>query len=217
MSGHSGARGRQAPGVSTLRPTGRAPLPWLKPGLIIGGFAPLGSILLRAVQGALGADPIARTQNELGLSALVLLVASLACTPARRVFGWTWPVRIRRELGLFAVFYATLHVLTYGFLDQGLNAEAILKDIGERPFITVGFVAFVLLLPPAFTSTNASVRRLGFKRWQNVHRLAYAAGALAVLHFIWRVKIDTRQPLIYAGILGALLVVRFVVWLRRQR
>ena len=217
MSGQSGARGRPAPYAATLRPTGRPPLPWLKPGLLIGAFVPLASLLLRAVQGTLGADPIARTQNELGLTALVLLVASLACTPARRVFGWTWPIRVRRELGLLAVFYATLHVLTYGLLDQGLNADAIFKDIGERPFITVGFVAFVLLLPPAFTSTNASVRRLGFKRWQNVHRLAYAAGALAVLHFIWRVKIDTRQPLLYAGILGALLLVRLVVWLRGRR
>jgi sulfoxide reductase heme-binding subunit YedZ len=206
------------PFAPTRRPTPRrvAPLPWLKPGIFIGALAPLASLALRASQGALSADPIAQVENELGLTALIFLVASLACTPARRLLGWTWPTRIRRELGLFAFFYASLHVLTYLVPDQGLDLGAIVEDIAKRPFITVGFLAFVLLAPLALTSTTASIRRLGYRRWQRLHQLAYAAGVLAVIHFVWRVKIDVSQPLIYASILGALLLVRVAVWLRQR-
>src|SRR5207248_4642965 len=143
-----------------------------------------------AIQGTLNADPIAQIENELGLTALILLVASLACTPARQLFGWTWPRRIRRELGLFAFFYAALHFLVYLTLDQAFDWLAIWSDVAERPFITVGFLALVLMAPLALTSTSASVRRLGFRRWTRLHQLAYVAGVLAVVHFIWRVKID---------------------------
>ena len=195
---------------TTRRPTGRAPLPWLKPGLLIGATAPLASVLLRGRQQALGANPIDVVLNELGLCALILLIASLACTPARRLFGWTWPIRVRRELGLVAVLYASLHMLTSLVLDQGLSWTAVVEDIVKRPFITVGFAALLLLLPLAFTSTNAAVRRLGFRRWQQVHRLAYLAAGLAALHFIWRVKIDVSQPLLYAGVLAALLTTRLL-------
>ena len=200
----------------TRRPAGRAPLPWLKPGLLIGAMVPLVSVLVRGTQRALGANPIDVVLNELGLSALILLIASLACTPARRLFGWTWPIRVRRELGLVAVFYASLHMLTYLALDQGLSWSAVVEDIVKRPFITVGFAALLLLLPLALTSTNASIRRLGFRRWQQVHRLAYVAAGLAALHFIWRVKLDVSQPLLYAAVLAALLTVRFLYW-RRAR
>lgn len=195
---------------------GAAPLPWLKPGIFIGALAPLGSIVLRASQGTLGANPIAEVMNELGLTALILLVASLACSPARWLLGWTWPIRIRRELGLFAFFYASLHFLTYLVLDQGVDWKAIVEDIAKRPFITVGFLAFVLLVPLALTSTSASVRRLGYRRWLRLHQLVYVAGALAVLHFIWRVKIDLSQPLIYGGVVAALLLVRAGFWLRQR-
>jgi sulfoxide reductase heme-binding subunit YedZ len=188
----------------------------LKPGIFIGALVPLASIALRASQGALSANPIAQVENELGLAALILLVASLACTPARRLLGWSWPVRVRRELGLFAFFYASLHFLTYLVLDQGFDWGAIVADVLERPFITVGFVAFLLLTPLALTSTPAMVRRLGYRRWLRLHQLVYLAAALAVLHFIWRVKIDLSQPLIYAAVLGALLAVRVVVWLGRR-
>jgi sulfoxide reductase heme-binding subunit YedZ len=191
------------------------PVPWLQPGVLIGGLAPLGAIAVRASQGTLSADPIARVENELGLAALVLLVASLACTPARRVLGWTWPSRIRRELGLLAAFYASLHFLTYLVLDQGLDLSAVITDIVKRPFITVGFVALVLLGPLVFTSTKESVRRLGFRRWQRIHQLVYVAGILAVIHFIWRVKIDVSQPLVYAFVLAVLLLVRVIFWLRQ--
>ena len=204
-----------APGRRTP-PRRAAPLPWLKPGLFLGALAPLASIALRASQSELSANPIAEVENELGMTALIFLVASLACTPARRLFGWTWPTRVRRELGLFAFFYAALHFLTYLVLDQGVDWAAIVEDIAKRPFITVGFAALVLLVPLALTSTTASIRRLGYRRWQRLHQLAYLAGVLAVVHFIWRVKIDLSQPLIYASVLGALLVVRIVVWLRQR-
>jgi sulfoxide reductase heme-binding subunit YedZ len=193
------------------------PLPWLKPGIFIGALAPLAFIAWRAGQGQLGADPIALVINELGLTALILLVASLACTPARRLLGWTWPIRIRRELGLFAFFYAVLHFLTYLLVDQGLALGAVIDDIVERPFITVGFLALVLLTPLAFTSTSGSIRRLGFRRWQRVHQLVYVAGVLAVIHFIWRVKIDVSQPLLYAAIVATLFAVRVAVWLGTRR
>src|SRR5687767_14666626 len=159
-------------------PHKREPFAWLKPGIFLGGLIPLAAILVRASQGELSADPIAEVMNELGLSALVLLVASLACTPARRLFGWTWPPRIRRELGLLAFFYVVLHVLVY-LVDQTADVAAILADIVERPFITVGFAAFVLLIPLALTSTQASVRRMGFRNWDRLHQLVYLAGALA--------------------------------------
>ena len=193
-----------------------APLPWLKPGLFVGALAPLLVMVAEAVQGTLGANPIAEVENVLGLAALVLLVASLACTPLRRLFGWTWPARIRRMLGLFAFFYVSLHFLTYVLVDQTLDAGRIVDDIVKRPFITVGFAALVLLMPLAFTSTTASIRRLGYRRWTLLHQLAYVAGVLAVIHFFWRVKIDVSQPLVYAGVLTALLLVRLAFWLPRR-
>src|ERR1700736_5091986 len=194
--------------------SGSPPLPWLKPGLFVGALAPLTVMVFEAIQGTMGANPVAEVENVLGLSALVLLVASLACTPARRVFGWTWPARVRRELGLFAFFYVALHFLTYLLIDQTLDWGRIVDDIVKRPFITVGFAALVLLIPLALTSTKASIRRLGFRRWQLLHQLAYVAGVLAVIHFIWRVKIDVSQPLVYAGILTVLLLIRLAFWWR---
>jgi sulfoxide reductase heme-binding subunit YedZ len=196
---------------------GHEPLPWLKPGLFIGALAPLGVMIAEAIGGTLGANPVAQVENWLGLSALVLLVASLVCTPARRLFSWTWPARIRRQLGLFAFFYASLHVLTYLFVDQSLDAGAILEDIAKRPFITAGFGAIVLLTPLALTSTKASIRRLGFRRWRLVHQLVYVAAILAVVHFFWRVKIDVSQPLVYGGILAALLLARLAFWTKSRK
>jgi sulfoxide reductase heme-binding subunit YedZ len=207
-------------GVSARRPSAprsRAePMPWLKPGIFLGALAPLASIVLRANQGALNANPIAQIENELGLTALIFLVASLACTPARRLFGWTWPIRVRRELGLFAFFYAMLHFLVYLGPDQWLDWGTILGDIAERPFITVGFLALVLMVPLAWTSSNEWVRRLGFRRWQRLHYLTYLAGALAVIHFIWRVKIDVSQPMLYALVFSGLIAIRGAFWLRQR-
>jgi sulfoxide reductase heme-binding subunit YedZ len=187
---------------------GATRLVWLKPGVLLGGLLPLAYLVRRFQSDTLGADPIAAALNELGLIALVFLVATLACTPLKVVFSWTWPMRIRRMLGLFAFFYATLHFLTYAVADQGLNLSAILADVSERPFITAGFAAFLLLIPLAITSTVKMQRRLGPVRWHRLHRLVYVSGLLAALHFILRVKRDLDEPLTYAYVVVALLGVR---------
>lgn len=188
----------------------RGPLPWLNPGILVGASAPLLSILLRARSGALGANPIAEALNELGLMALVLLIASLACTPLRTMLGWTWPIRIRQLLGLLAFAYATLHVVVYAGLDQGLDVRAVLADVFKRKFIFVGFAAFVMMIPLAWTSTKGAVRRMGYVKWKRLHLLVYPAALCAVVHFVWRVKKDLSEPLAYAAILAALLLVRVI-------
>jgi sulfoxide reductase heme-binding subunit YedZ len=198
----------RSPAAATTRRRTAAPYRWLAPGVVAGALAPLLSIVLRAARGELGADPIAQALNELGLVALIFLTASLVCTPAKSLFGWTWPIRLRRMLGLLAALYATLHVLTYAVLDQGLDLHAIVDDVLERKFILAGAATYLMLLPLALTSTNAAVRRLGFARWKRLHRLAYLAGAVAALHFIWRVKKDLREPAVYAIVIGALLLAR---------
>jgi sulfoxide reductase heme-binding subunit YedZ len=187
---------------------GATRLMWLKPGVFLGALVPLAYLVRRAIAGALGADPIAAALNELGLLALVFLVATLACTPLKIAFNWTWPLRIRRMLGLFAFFYASLHFGTYAVIDQGLDLAAICADVAERPFITVGFAAFVLLIPLAITSTTKMRRRLGPLRWQKLHRLIYLIGPLAALHFFLRVKRDLDEPLNYAFVIAFLLGVR---------
>jgi len=192
------------------------PLPWLKPGVFVGASVPLAAIVWRAGRGELGANPIAQALNQLGLVALVFLVAALACTPLKTVFGWTWPIRLRRMLGLFGFFYAVLHVLTYAGLDQVLDWRAIWDDVTKRKFIFVGFSAFVLLIPLAATSTSKALKRLGYARWKRLHRLAYVAPLLGVIHFTWRVKKDVTEPVAYAVVLGALLVFRLGAYLRER-
>ena len=177
---------------------------------------PVGWLAIRAARGGLGADPIREIENELGLSALIFLIAATACSPARRLWGWTWAMRVRRELGLFAFGYALIHFLTYMLLDQFFDWNGILQDILQRPFITVGFSALVLLTPVAITSTNGWVKRLGFARWQRIHWLVYPAAILAGVHFVWRVKLDVRQPLAYALVIGVLLFLRITWWLRKR-
>jgi sulfoxide reductase heme-binding subunit YedZ len=190
--------------------------PWLKPAVFTGALVPLAAILWNAARRNLGANPIAEAMNELGLTALVFLMASLACSPLREVFDWPWAVGLRRMLGLFAFFYALLHFATYTALDQRLNLGAILADVTKRPFIIAGFSAFVILVPLAATSTAAAVRRLGFRWWKRLHRFVYAAGALAVLHFFLRVKADVSEPLVYGIVLAVLLAARLAL-LRRRR
>jgi methionine sulfoxide reductase heme-binding subunit len=202
------------PSATRRRPAG--PHPWLKPAIFVGSLTPLAAILWRAATSTLGANPIAETLNLLGLSALIFLTASLACTPLKTLLGWTWPIRVRRMVGLYAFFYALLHVLVYAGLDQGLAWRAIWADVTKRKFIFVGFAAFVMLVPLATTSTQAAVRRLGFVAWKRLHRLAYLAGGLAVIHFIWRVKKDISEPMTYASIIAVLLTVRIVVYARSR-
>jgi len=198
-------------------PPRRPPLPWLKPGLFAGALIPLALLVWRAAHRTLGADAIAIGLNQLGYLALVFLMASLACTPLKILTGWTWPVRVRRMLGLFAFFYASLHLLTYVGIDQQLDWPVLWGDVTQRKFMVVGFLAFLCLVPLAWTSTNASVRKLGFERWKALHRLAYVAGVLAVVHFIWRVKSDLRVPMTWALILGVLFLVRIADGVRTRR
>jgi methionine sulfoxide reductase heme-binding subunit len=191
-----------------LSPRRAVPFPWLRPGVFVGALVPLVTLGFQAARSSLGADPVAIALNRLGLLALIFLIASLAVTPLRLLFGWTWPARIGRMLGLLAFFYALLHFATYLAIDQRFDWPVLWADITKRKFMVVGFAAFLLLLPLALTSTDASVRRLGFRRWKALHRLVYVAAVLAVVHFLWRVKLDIREPLIYALVLAALLLVR---------
>lgn len=189
---------------------GKAKQPWLKPGVLIGALVPLALLVTRALRHTLGADPIAIALNQLGLLALIFLLASLAATPLKLLFGLTWGLRIRRMLGLIAFFYASLHVGLYVCVDQGFDLGAILADVTERKFITAGFVAYVLLIPLAATSTQAMLKRLGARRWRRLHKLVYVSAVLAAVHFIWRVKLDLSQPAAYALVLGLLFAVRLL-------
>lgn len=189
----------------------------LKPVVFMLLLLPAALLLAGLLRGTLGADPVATLLWQTGLWALRLLLASLAVTPLQRLTGWRWPIRWRRQLGLFAFFYACLHLAVYAVFDRSLDLAAVWEDIVERPFITVGALAFLLLVPLAATSTRGAVRRLG-PRWQQLHRLVYLAVGLAVLHYLWLVKADLRPPLIYAGILAVLLLLRLPLplpWRRR--
>ena len=165
---------------------------------------------------ALGADPVAEIEHRLGLWALRLLMATLAITPLRQLTGQAVLVRFRRMLGLYAFFYACLHFSAYLVLDLRGYWTLIFEEIAKRPYITVGFSAWLLLLPLAVTSTKGWIRRLG-RNWARLHKLVYAAGVLAVLHFWWLVKSDIREPALYAGILALLLGWRAWKWWSRVR
>lgn len=192
----------------------RSEAAWLKPGVLVGALLPLLLTGWRALRGDLGANPIAVVLHQLGLLALIFLLASLSATPLKRLLGWTWPMRLRRLLGLLGFFYASLHVLTYVALDRRGELATLLEDLTKRPFTSVGFAAWLLLVPLAVTSTRAMVKRLGFARWQRLHRLSYLAAALAVVHFVWSAKKDLTEPLVYGAVLALLLWVRVRV---RQR
>lgn len=194
----------------------RPPDEWLKPGLLVGALVPLAVTVVRAALGTLGANPVAIVLNQLGLLALLFLLASLAATPLKRWLGWVWPMRVRRMLGLLAFFYASLHLLTYVLLDRFGEWATLLADLTRRPFIGVGALAFGLLVPLALTSTREAQKRMGFKSWQALHRLSYVAAALGVVHFVWGQKKDIREPLVYGAILALLLVFR-VLGRRRAR
>nr|WP_245156524.1 protein-methionine-sulfoxide reductase heme-binding subunit MsrQ [Lysobacter solisilvae] len=159
--------------------------------------------------GGLGADPVAEIEHRLGLWALRLLMITLAITPLRQLTGQAVLVTFRRMLGLYAFFYATLHLTAYLVLDLRGYWAQIFEEIAKRPYITVGFLAWLLLVPLAATSTTAAIRRLG-RNWARLHKLVYAIGVLAVLHFWWLVKSDIREPALYAGILAVLLGWRLV-------
>lgn len=201
---------KRAEGASWL-PSRRA-LAWAKVGLFLACVAPLAGLIASGLSSGLGPNPVEVLTHTTGDWGLRLLLLTLAVTPLRRLSGWAWLLRFRRMLGLFAFFYLGLHLTTYLWLDQFFDWAAIVDDIAKRPYITAGFAAFLLLVPLALTSTRGMVRRLG-RRWQTLHRLIYPAAVLGVLHFLWLTKADLREPLIFAGLLALLLVLR-VPWRR---
>jgi sulfoxide reductase heme-binding subunit YedZ len=186
----------------------------LKPILFLAALYPAGWLIWAALTGHMGADPVKKLQVVTGTATLTLLLITLTITPLRRLTGWSEAIRLRRMGGLFAFFYVTVHALTYFILDQSLSPKLIISDTIEHPRIAVGFAAFVLLIPLALTSTDKAIRRLG-KRWARIHQLVYVAATLGVLHYLWVVKRDVRQPLVYAWLLVALLSVR--VWFQWQK
>jgi len=204
---------------------------WLvKPAVFLASVAPSAWLAWAALNGRLSANPLADLTNETGVWALRFLCLTLMVTPARRLTGWNDAIRFRRMLGLFAFFYGSLHLLTYVVADRlaGLDfqegivawttarglAIAIGSDVLKRPFITIGFTAWLCMVPLAITSTAGMIRRLGGRRWQALHRLTYAAAIAGVLHYWWLVKADVSRPQIYALIVGCLLALRLWRWAR---
>lgn len=179
-------------------------------------LAPAASLTYRAfVSGDLGVNPIETLTHETGQWALRLLLVTLAVTPLRRLTGWNRVMALRRMLGLFAFFYAILHLSIWVVFDHYFTWSTMIEDVLKRPFITAGSVALLLMLPLALTSTRWSVRKLG-RRWQTLHRLIYVSAAAAVLHFIWKEKVIINETLMYAAILAVLLAIRVVVALRAR-
>lgn len=189
----------------------------IKPLLFLACLAPLVLLGVDAWRDALGANPIETITHVTGDWTLRLLLITLGVTPLRRLTGWNALLRLRRMLGLFTFFYACLHFSTWLVLDQFFYWPGIVEDIAERPFITVGFASFLMLIPLAATSTNAMVRRLGAGRWQALHRLVYAIAIGGVLHYLWLVKKDITQPAVYGAILAVLLGYRLVTRARKAR
>ena len=173
-------------------------------------LTPLAVLLFDAFTGNLEAEAVKDIQHRTGLSALIILFVALSVTPVRRITGWNDAIKLRRPLGLFAFFYACLHAFTYFVFDQSLNPADIAADVVKRPWVTVGFTAFVLMIPLAWTSRKSWVRRLG-KRWQQLHRLVYVIAALGVFHFLWLVKRDVTEPVRYGLILVVILGSRLVI------
>jgi sulfoxide reductase heme-binding subunit YedZ len=188
----------------------------LKPLLFLVALGPVAYLTWAALTGHLSANPISDITLETGTWALRFLVITLAITPLRRLTHWNELIKFRRMLGLFAFFYGTLHFITYLWLDQFFDFSGIAKDIWKRPFITVGFTAFMAMLPLAITSTAGWIRRLGGKNWQRLHRLIYIAAVCGVIHYWWLVKSDVQRPMIYGMIFGVLLGYRLVMAIRRR-
>jgi sulfoxide reductase heme-binding subunit YedZ len=184
---------------------------WSKTVVFTLALLPLVKLLLNAFQDDLGANPIEKITHLTGFWTLTFLLISLTATPIRKLSGWFWPIRLRRMLGLFAFFYACLHFLTYLVLDQFFDWLAIWADIAKRPYITIGFSAFVGLLPLAITSNDKITRKIGGKTWRRLHSLIYPIAIAGVVHFIWLVKKDLTTPLIFALLLTLLLSARLVV------
>ena len=188
-------------------------LRYLKPVLFLACLVPLARLAWRAFHAQLGANPIEAITHGTGDWTLTFLLITLAVTPLRKVTHQYWLIKFRRMFGLFAFFYGCLHLMTYVWLDKFFDVHEMLKDIAKRRFITAGMTAFALMLPLALTSTQWSIRRLGGKRWQALHRLIYFSAAAGVIHYIWLVKADLKKPLEYGFVLGVLILFRISAWL----
>jgi methionine sulfoxide reductase heme-binding subunit len=188
----------------------------IRPSLWALGLAPLVWLLYRGFTGDLTADPVKYITHFTGKTVLVILFVTLAVTPVRRLTGWNRIVRYRRLIGLFAFFYAVVHLLIYFAFDRGFVFAELGEDIVKRPYITVGFTAWMILLTLAVTSPTAMVRRLG-RRWKTIHRFIYLAAALGILHFAWAQKKDLRPVVPYAAVLGVLFAVRAALATRDSR
>jgi sulfoxide reductase heme-binding subunit YedZ len=183
------------------------PKSWFQLAIHIGALIPLAVLIWDFMHNHLTVNPIQEATYRTGKTALVLLVLSLACTPASMLFGWKRVIAWRRPLGLYAFMYAALHFLIFTAVDYGLDWGLIWATVLEKRYVVAGFTAFLLLLPLAITSTKGSMRRLG-KRWKKLHRLVYVAAILAVVHFVWLVKADIREPLMYGAAVALLLALR---------
>ncbi len=190
-------------------------LKFLKVALFLAALVPLARLGWKAYQQMLGANPIEVITHSTGDWTLIFLMLTLSITPLRKLTGQPWLIRFRRMLGLFAFFYACLHFTTYIWLDKFFDVHEMLKDIGKRKFITVGFTAFVLLIPLAATSTAFMIRRLG-KRWTKLHRLIYVSALAGVIHYWWLVKADVTKPRYYALVLAVLLGYRIIAAQRKK-
>ena len=183
---------------------------WVEAPVFLVCLIPMGELVWRMYRQDLGANPVEYITHETGVWALRFLAITLAISPVRRLLRWPELIRYRRMTGLFAFFYAWMHFMTYVVLDKMFDLPEMTKDILKRPFITIGLLALVLMIPLAITSTAGWIRRLGGKNWQRLHRLVYASALAGVIHYYWLVKSDVRHPLTYAGIIGALLLARLI-------
>jgi len=190
---------------------------WTKVFVFLLCLVPFGGLVWRGFHNGLGANPVEFIQLTTGRWTLRFLVFTLCITPFRKLLNLPDLIRFRRMLGLFAFSYLCVHFLTYLLLDQSLDFAAIWKDVAKRPFITVGFLGFLLLLPLAITSTAGWIRRLGGKRWQALHRAIYLAAVCGVIHYYWKVKSDVRMPLFYGALVGILLLWRLGDWFFKRR
>lgn len=180
-------------------------------------LVPLALLVWDWLRGALGANPLEFVTRTTGTLTLVFLLLTLAVTPARKLTGAQWLIRLRRMLGLYAFFYGLLHLAAYVWFDKAFDLTAVAQDVTRRPFIAVGMFALFLMVPLAVTSTDALIKRLGGKRWALLHRLVYVSAVGGVLHFYMLVKADTRKPLVYAGLLALLLGYRLLASYRKQK
>lgn len=190
---------------------------WAKVVVFLLCLTPLAFLANHALRGELTANPVEFIQHFTGDWTLRFLLITLSITPLRKLLSIPELIRFRRMLGLFAFFYVCLHFLTYLGPDQSFNVAGMLKDVAKRRFIAVGFLAFLLLIPLAITSTQGWIRRLGGRRWQALHKSIYAIAILGVIHYYWLVKSDVRKPLFYAAILAILLLWRIATWLLKRR